>query len=132
MSTRFTLGLIVASILIGLPTHAAAAPQTQPAPVNEPAGRRGEMLLQRIHDVVVNDVGITDEQKSKMEEVFKQAREDMQTLSAELRDLGPQERGQRFREFMTELRPKIQNLLTEEQTAKMEETLQQMRTQLQA
>src|SRR5438046_1514848 len=98
-------------------------------PTSRPAGpgrERGEMLLQRIHQTL-SELNLSDEQKTKINDILASAKEDMQKMVGELRDIGQEERAQRLREFLMGLRDKIQNELTDAQKQMFQEKIRQLR-----
>src|SRR5437763_14137590 len=87
---------------------------------------RGEMLIQRVRGAMA-DLNLSDEQKAKINDVFAGAKQDMQQMAGELQNMGQQERAQRVREFMQNLREKISVELNDDQKKLLEEKIQQMR-----
>ena len=71
-------------------------------------GQRGDMLKE-----MAEKLGLSDEQKSKLQEVFKSQREAM-------KDLSPEERREKMKESREAMSAKIKAILTTEQYAKWE------------
>src|SRR5207249_2990089 len=122
MKTRFTSVAILLSLL-SMIAPVGAQPTSRPA---GPGGARGEMLLQRINKTL-SELSLSDEQKSKINEIITTAKQDMQKMVGELRDMGQEERAGRIREFMMGLRDKIQAELTDAQKKVFEEKVRQFR-----
>src|SRR5688500_17486059 len=105
-------------------------PSTQPsgADARGPGGRGGggQRMMQRFRETL-EELKLTDEQRTQIEETLEQAREDMQALRQELADAEPQERFQRMREEMQAVQDDISNILTEEQRATFQKRIEEMR-----
>ena len=71
-------------------------------------GQRGDMLKK-----MAEELGLSDEQKSKLQEVFKSQREAMKDLSQE-------ERREKMKESREAVNAKVKEILTTEQYAKWE------------
>lgn len=71
-------------------------------------GQRGDMLKK-----MAEELGLSDEQKTKLQEVFKAQREAM-------KDLSPEERREKMKESREEMNAKVKEILTAEQYAKWE------------
>lgn len=71
-------------------------------------GQRGDMLKE-----MAEKLGLSDEQKSKLQEVFKAQREAM-------KDLSPEERREKMKESREAMNAKLKEILTAEQYAKWE------------
>ena len=71
-------------------------------------GQRGDMLKK-----MAEELGLSDEQKSKLQEVFKAQREAM-------KDLSPEERREKMKESREAMNAKVKEILTPEQFAKWE------------
>src|SRR3954452_23195232 len=77
-----------------------AAQTTQPGAVAGQGGeRRGGAMLQRVRDLV-GELQLSDAQKTKIDQIFDDAQKEVGPMMQELRQLDPQERGQRMREFL--------------------------------
>ena len=71
-------------------------------------GQRGDMLKE-----MAEKLGLSDEQKSKLQEVFKSQREAM-------KDLSPEERREKMKESREAMSAKVKAILTADQYAKWE------------
>ncbi len=71
-------------------------------------GQRGDMLKK-----MAEELNLTDDQKAKLQEVFKAQREAM-------KDLSPEERREKMKESREAMNAKIKAILTAEQYAKWE------------
>jgi Spy/CpxP family protein refolding chaperone len=82
----------VAAILL-LCGAAAAQPATQPTFGGGTRGTRGrgDMLFQRLRGAM-DDLKLTDDQRSKIEDIFTKAQEDMHELAPTLQNLDQQDR----------------------------------------
>lgn len=89
-------------------------------------GQRGGQMIDRLHEMVTG-LKLTDEQKPKIEEIFTKAREDARKLMEESRDMEPQERGQKMREFNTALQDEIKSVLDDAQKKEFDQKLSEMR-----
>lgn len=63
----------------------------------------------------VTELQLTDEQKTKLETVFKESGEQAKTLASEVEGLQGPERNEKLRPFIADLREKVNGVLTEEQ-----------------
>jgi len=63
----------------------------------------------------VKELNLSDEQKSKLDAIFKEQSEQAKTLSAEVENLQGRERAQKMMPFMRDLREKVMGVLTDEQ-----------------
>lgn len=71
-------------------------------------GQRGDMLKK-----MAEELGLSDEQKTKLQEAFKSQREAM-------KDLSPEERREKMKESREAMNAKVKEILTPEQYAKWE------------
>jgi periplasmic protein CpxP/Spy len=85
-----------------------ARPDRSERPGGGPGGQRGDMLKK-----MAEELGLSDEQKSKLQEVFKSQREAM-------KDLSPEERREKMKESREAMNAKVREILTAEQYAKWE------------
>ena len=63
----------------------------------------------------VKELNLSDEQKSKLDAIFKEQSEQAKTLSAEVENLQGRERAQKMMPFMRDMREKVMGVLTDEQ-----------------
>lgn len=126
MRSRSMLVLItlLATVCLAMPSLTMAQ-TTRPA---RGGGRRGE-LLQRVRGVL-DDLKLSDEQKAKVDEAINQARQDLRDLMQTVRDLPPQERRQKMRDFAMSVREKIAGLLTDEQRVTFRQKMEELREQV--
>ena len=80
-----------------------------PAFARNPADAVEQMRAQ------VTELQLTDEQKTKLETVFKDSGKQAKTLATEVEGLQGRERNEKMRPFMADLREKVNGVLTEEQ-----------------
>ena len=87
-----------------------ARPERPERPGGGPGGpgQRGDMLKK-----MAEELGLSDEQKTKLQEVFKSQREAM-------KDLSPEERREKMKESREAMSAKVKEILTAEQYAKWE------------
>jgi Spy/CpxP family protein refolding chaperone len=84
-----------------------ARPERTERPGGGP-GQRGDMLKK-----MAEELNLTDDQKAKLQEVFKAQREAM-------KDLSPEERREKMKESREAMNAKLKEILTAEQYAKWE------------
>ena len=63
----------------------------------------------------VKELNLSDEQKTKLEAIFKDANEQAKTLNAEVENLQGRERAQKLMPFQRDLREKVMGVLNDEQ-----------------
>ncbi len=108
-------------------TASAAGPASQPASQEVEVGRRPwdpTSFLARSR-ALFDDIDLTEEQKQKIDDLFKEAGDDLRDMQ---QHSPPTERVARAREYLATLRDKVNSLLTEEQ----KKTLKQKLTTVQA
>src|SRR5207247_916155 len=79
----------------------------------------------------LNDLGLTDAQKQKVNDIIDETHKEIASMGQELRQMDPQERGQRMRQFMDDLRTQLREQLTDDQKTKLDEKIQELRGQMQ-
>ena len=114
------VALVAGALIAFTPTLRAEDKPNRPERPERPAGgpgggQRGDMLKK-----MAEELSLSDEQKTKLQEVFKAQREAMKDLSPEER----REKGKQTREAMD---AKIKEILTAEQYAKWEKIRQERR-----
>ena len=110
------VALVAGALIAFTPTLRAEDKPNRPERPERPAGgQRGDML-----EKMAEELSLSDEQKTKLQEVFKAQREAMKDLSPEER----REKGKQTREAMD---AKIKEILTAEQYAKWEKIRQERR-----
>jgi protein CpxP len=106
------LAALAAGALIAFtPTLRAEDKPARPERPERPGGgpgQRGDMLKK-----MAEELGLSDAQKSKLQEVFKSQREAM-------KDLSPEERREKMKESREAMNAKVKEILTAEQYAKWE------------
>jgi len=117
---KFTLlAALAAGTLIALtPTLRAEDKPNRPDRAERPAGgpgQRGDMLKR-----MAEELGLTEEQKTKLQEAFKEQREAN-------KDLSPEERREKMKETREAINAKIKAILTAEQYAKWEKIREERR-----
>jgi Spy/CpxP family protein refolding chaperone len=85
-------------------------------------------LLDRIQKAV-NALNLTDEQQKQMDTVFSDARDQLQSLQADLKSMDPDARRQKLRSFVTDLRDQILDILTDDQKAQLKEKMSSIMAQ---
>src|SRR5439155_19505187 len=127
-------GFFAGAIVVLTGAFAMAEPTTQPSASNPPqrpafgagGGARGEMMLQRLRDGMA-DLNLSEDQKSKITDIFAKAKDDMREMVPQMQNMDPQDRQAKFREFMMGLRDNVRGVLSEEQAQKFQEKMQNMR-----
>ena len=118
--------LMAAMVLVAAAT-AMAQPASRPAGQGE---RPGMPLLERARNAL-NDLHLSDEQKTKVDEIFAKAKEKAESLRQEVQGLDPQERMQRVQEFAKGVKDQVAGVLNDDQRAmldkKFDEARQNMR-----
>ena len=125
LAGAFALGLTFATPVV---TQAQdqdgqqAAAQDQPGQGRRGRGQggpggRGNNPVQMVEQLQlqVNDLQLTDEQKTKLQPIFKDATDRARTVATEVESLQGRERGEKTRAFATETREKVMAVLTDEQ-----------------
>ena len=87
-------------------------PNRPERPGGGPGGPRGEQRGDMLKKVA-EELGLSDEQKTKLQEVFKSQREAM-------KDLSPEDRREKMKESRDAMNAKLKEILTAEQYAKWE------------
>ncbi len=103
---------------------AFAQPATQPSDRRD--GRRGAAIVERVEQAM-QDLGLSDEQKTQVREILEMTRAEVREVMQELRDLDPQERRQRIREMTEQLNDEIMGLLDEDQKTAFREKIDALR-----
>src|SRR4051812_3266317 len=114
---------------------APAQPSTRPFSEGAPPERGGGggganpgMILQRAREIV-GELQLSDEQKTKVDAVFKKSRADFDELRANMASLDPRERGERLRDLMQTLRQNVADVLTPQQREVMDQKFDEARQQ---
>ncbi len=111
--SRFAVCLVL-GCLIALPrfTRADDAPQPQ----RPDAGAFLKNAREKL-----NELNLTAEQKTKVDGIFANAETDLKRNFADAQSASPEERRQKFTEFMAALKDKVAGTLTDEQKGKFEQ-----------
>ena len=105
--------------------QASTRPTSRPGAFGGPGGgERGGMLLERARSAM-EGLNLTDDQKSKVEEIFKKARTDFEAMRPDLQTMDPQVRYQKIGEFVKGVREELSQVLTADQRAEMDKKLAQ-------
>lgn len=94
-----------------------------------PAAERASALMERIK-TAVNDVGLSDEQRKKIDPILNDAAKNFQALVQELIPAQPPMRRQRLTAFLTDLQEKIRPILTDDQAQAFRERTGNMSQEL--
>jgi len=121
---KYNIKLITALTLGGLLAASAVNAQEKPTKSERPngpppgdsrPGQRGEAMKERMAKMA-EELNLTDEQKTKVQEYMKSQAEKRQ----ELRDATPEERQEKGKAMREELNKKMKEILTAEQYTKWE------------
>lgn len=85
-------------------------------------GAPGGRLLQ-----AVQELNLTDDQKSQVQAIAAQVREKLEALREQLKDASPEERRAKVQEVLAPMRQELLNVLTEEQKAQLEQKIKDAR-----
>ena len=86
----------------------------------------GTGLLERSR-AVLNDLDLSADQKTKIDAIFKKAREDFDGMRTDLEGMQPRERMQQLQEFFKSVYQDVGAELTEVQRSEMQKKLEQLR-----
>jgi Spy/CpxP family protein refolding chaperone len=78
-------------------------------------GARNPVQAVEQYQTQVKELNLTDDQKAKLDAIFKDSAERAKTLAAEVENLQGQERAQKVMPFQREMRDKVLGVLTDEQ-----------------
>jgi Spy/CpxP family protein refolding chaperone len=117
--------MVICAGLIGLSAAVTSADPTTLPSATRPAGAAARRpgpsyVVQRLRRMV-SQLSLTDDQKTKVSEIFDQATRQAQDLSQSLGDLSPVERGQKLSAFAGQIRQQLAQVLSDDQM----KTLQQ-------
>ena len=117
--------LIVLAVLL---TASIAPAQTRPArparPV--PGERSGGQMLERIR-FTLGELKLSDEQKVKVDAIFRKAREGMDKLREEMEEIDPRDRMARATEFFQDIREELSAVLNADQKALLDKRIDEAR-----
>jgi Spy/CpxP family protein refolding chaperone len=109
------------------PLIAIAQPATQRGDGPPRGGAGGGRMLERVQQLIDQDLQLSDAQRDKIKSILEDARAEMRELMPQLRDLEPQERAEKMREFLKEVHDNVAAELDDSQKKVFEEKLQQLR-----
>lgn len=120
MSARLMLCAVtlLAGVFMIAPAMEAAdeKPTTRP---QRPMGNADPGTFLKMQRARLDQLGLTDDQKKKVDEIFVSAAGDLRKALEETKDLGPQERREKVMPVMVAIRDKVGVVLTEEQKQKL-------------
>ncbi len=118
-STRMIRGIFGASLLIGMAVPVFAAQSNEQAPMAAP--EKGGM-----HDSLqaqVNSLNLTDDQKSKLQVIFDDAKAEKGTITSDT-SLSPDDRKTKMMALRKETRAKVMAVLTPEQRTELKQKME--------
>lgn len=128
-SRTFCLSLLSAGLILGGLTISVARADDQPKEQATPRersangeGRQGFPMLDRVREAV-NELKLSDDQKSKIDKMFEDARSQMKKLREEAAG-DREEMTKKAREMFDKLREDIASVLNEDQKEQLKEKLQ--------
>jgi peroxiredoxin len=101
--------------------HAFGQSTSRPARAGE-----GSQTFPRIR-AILQDLKLSDDQKKKIEDVFTSASENMRAMGAEMREMSQQQRLEKYRQMITDLREDIGKELNSDQKVKFNEAMDKVR-----
>jgi Spy/CpxP family protein refolding chaperone len=105
------------------PAFAAdAPPATERANPTPAAGSGAAFMLQHGREIV-GELKLTDEQKAKVDAIFKTAKDDLDAMKSKLEALEPRERMAEARQFLDDVRNQVAGALDETQKAELDKKL---------
>ncbi|HEX4055966.1 MAG TPA: deiodinase-like protein [Tepidisphaeraceae bacterium] len=117
----WSVRMVIFAGLIGLPSVTAPAQQTtQPSAAGH---RSGPLFIVERLRRAVSQLDLTDEQKTKVNEIFDQASQQAQELSQSLENISPSERYQKMGAFVRGLRQQLAAVLTDAQLSVLRRSL---------
>jgi len=90
---------------------------------------RGGMMLDRLRESL-DEVGLSDEQSTKIDAIFAEARGRLESLRGELKDMDGPERREKMMEVMGEYRDQVAEVLNEDQRQQMKQKMDAARERL--
>jgi Spy/CpxP family protein refolding chaperone/peroxiredoxin len=119
----------VMALVIVLPISGVVRAAEKPKPAAAPpvqGERPGLQMLERIR-FSLGELKLSDEQKTKVDAIFRNARLGLESLRTEVQALEPQERMERVGEFFRDVRNELAAVMNDEQRAKLDEKLMEAR-----
>ena len=113
MTRKLTTILAAGALSLGGLVYLQAKEPGEHGPKHEHHGPGPDHMMGTPLEPVSKDLNLTDDQKAKLQEVFKAQREAM-------KDLSPEERREKMKESREAMNAKIKAILTAEQYAKWE------------
>ncbi len=119
-------------VTLGVLGSCAIVPMARGADAQPPAGERKVGMAGLGLEVArraLDDAGLSDDQKKKVDEIFADAKQKLQVMVEEFRDkqTPPDERKEKMRAFMADFRGKIAPLLDDTQKQKVQEKMAALR-----
>jgi len=113
----------VALLVLGAPRGAVADATTRPGVASTEGMRPGPAFIIQRYKKGVAQLGLTGDEKSKVDGVFEQATQRGLDLSPSLASAEPQDRRQMLAGFAKRLRQDLENVLTEDQMITLDKDL---------
>lgn len=114
---------LVVVLLVGMLSFTAhAQPASRPA-----RGGEGSQSFPRIR-VMLEDLKLSDDQKKKIEDIFNTTSQNLRTMLPEMRNATQQERMEKYKQILTDLRDDIDQVLTPDQKKKFNESMEAVRS----
>src|SRR5438105_2551193 len=117
----------VRTVLLSIICLTASAMAQAPGQ-SRPNGAGPLAMVQRLRQILP-DLNLTSEQQTKINAILDQARQDGAQLRSQLQDLSGQERLQKVRDFVADVKDKIEAELTPEQKETFEKKLADLRAE---
>ena len=126
LAIGFTLGLAAVPATLPAQDEAKSDNAAQPAAAQDGqdrprrGGGPGGGMLSPVQTVErsredVNALALKDDQKTRLDAIFKEAAEQAKSLETEIQSMEPRERAQKVQPFSRDLREKVSGVLDEEQ-----------------
>ena len=132
--------IVLAATPLALRAEDTADKKSTTPPVAQQPGRGGpggqgggnfvKMFLDRTH-ALVNELKLTDDQKTKVDDIFKDTEVKAKDLAAKAQDIEPQERREKFQEITKDLHDKVVAVLDDDQKKEFEDKVTKAREQMQ-
>ncbi len=116
--------LLATTILILLASTGLVAPAQTSG--GTPITRDPAALLNRIK-AVAQQLDLTPDQKTQIDTFFKQSADDLHSAATDLQNASADEKTQRYREILSDLRQQVADVLTPDQRAQLAQKLQALR-----
>ncbi len=132
MKTRFNLAILTCCILTLIFGISVASAKPKSSPATRPANKkvaedRGPGARLQKMQAILDQLNLTDDQKSQINAIRTEVREKLQSLRGQLKDLSPKDRKARIQESVGNVRERIAAVLTEEQKTQLKEKMKELR-----